>query len=96
MRSAALAPWPGLQAVAARSEGRRRKGSGSDLGFRHVSSLLYEATLVRGPQITMDGPDFTALGFRGMGWTGPRSSLTGRARRGNFGPFLFLVQIYVF
>ena len=42
----------------------------------------------------MDGPDFTALGFRGMGWTGPRSSLTGRAKRGIFGPFLFLVLVY--
>ena len=89
MRSAALAPWPGLQAVAARSKGRRRKGSGSDLGFRQVSSLLYEATLVRGPQITMDGPDFTALRFRGMGRTGPRGSLMGRAKRRIFGPFLF-------
>ena len=49
--------------------------------------FLYEATLVRGPQITMDGPDFTALGFRGMGRIGPRSSLTGHTRRGNFGPF---------
>ena len=57
------------------------------LGFRHVSSLLYETTLVRGPQITMDGPDFTALGFRGMGRTGPRGSLMGRAKRGIFGPF---------
>ena len=49
--------------------------------------FLYEATLVRGPQITMDGPDFTALGFRGMGRTGPRGSLTGRAKRGIYGPF---------
>ena len=74
----------------------KKERSGSDLGFRHVSTPLYEATLVRGPQITMDGPDFTALGFRGMGRTGPRSSLTGRAKRGILGPFLFLVQIYVF
>ena len=54
------------------------------LGFRHVSSLLYETTLVRGPQITMDGPDFTALGFAadGPNWAG--DSLMGRAQRGEF------------
>ena len=51
--------------------------------------FLYEATLVRGPQITMDGPNFTAIGFRGMGRTGPRGSLMGRAKRGIFGPFFF-------
>ena len=35
----------------------------------------------------MDGPDFTALGFRGMGRTGPRSSLTGRAHGDVLGCF---------
>ena len=48
--------------------------------------FLYEATLVRGPQITMDGPDFTALGFRGMGQMGRLRSL-GRAQGDDFGLF---------
>ena len=68
MRSVALAAaaWQ-LCCDAAAAVARRRKGSGSDLGFRHVSTLLYEAILVRGPQITMDGPDCSALGFRELG-----------------------------
>ena len=88
MRSAefAAAAWQ-LCCDAAAAVARRRKGSGSDLGFRHVSTLLYEAILVRGPQITMNGPDFTALGFCGMGRTRLRSSLTGRASWECFGPF---------
>ena len=81
--------------MAARAEiGEGVKGVRASL--RQLFSFLYEATIVRGPQIIMHGPDFTALGFRGMGRIGPRSSLTGRAKRGIFGPFLFLVQIYVF
>ena len=82
--------------MAARAEiGEGVKGVRASLR-QLFSFILYEATIVRGPQIIMDGPDFTALGFRGMGRIGPRSSLTGRAKRGIFGLFLFLVQIYVF
>ena len=84
----------GLRAVAARAE----IGEGVK-GVRHpptAGSIIYDARSVISHLIEMNDLDCSALGFRGMGWIGPRSSLTGRAKRGIFGPFLFLVQIYVF
>ena len=72
--------------AAARSEGWRRKGSGRDLGFRHISTLLYETTSVCGPWIMTNGPDCSALGFLGMGQMGRLRSL-GRAQRDALGCF---------
>ena len=78
------------------SEGDGRENSEA-VGFSdRPPPFIYDARSVISHPIEMNDLDCSALGFRGMGWTGPRSNLTGRAKRGIFGPFLFLVQIYVF